>query len=139
MPEQPQWGVTSGRAPVAPRRAAIGFADIVGYSILMAAEERRTHDRWMALLGAIIRPTTTIHCGRIVDVRGDGVLAEFATAADGLRWALDVQRAMAARNAGVAAWAVPYGYNAGRPIADAHPDRIFQTLGDVARHVLDGR
>ena len=100
MPEQPQWGVTSGRAPVAPRRAAIGFADIVGYSILMAAEERRTHDRWMALLGAIIRPTTTIHCGRIVDVRGDGVLAEFATAADGLRWALDVQRAMAVRNAG---------------------------------------
>jgi phosphoglycolate phosphatase len=46
---------------------------------------------------------------------------------------------LAARNAGVAAWAVPYGYNAGRPIADAHPDRIFQTLGDVARHVLDGR
>lgn len=46
---------------------------------------------------------------------------------------------LAARNAGVAAWAVPYGYNAGRPIADAHPDRIFQSLGEVARHVLDGQ
>jgi phosphoglycolate phosphatase len=45
----------------------------------------------------------------------------------------DVQ---AARNAGVAAWAVPYGYNAGRPIADAQPDHIFPSLGDVARHVL---
>lgn len=45
---------------------------------------------------------------------------------------------LAARNAGVAAWAVPYGYNAGRPIADAQPDRIFQSLGDVARYVLDG-
>ena len=44
---------------------------------------------------------------------------------------------LAARNAGVAAWAVPYGYNAGRPIADAQPDRIFERLGDVARHVLD--
>jgi phosphoglycolate phosphatase len=47
--------------------------------------------------------------------------------------AIDVQ---AARNAGVTAWAVPYGYNAGRPIADARPDRIFQTLLAVANHVL---
>jgi len=46
---------------------------------------------------------------------------------------------LAARNAGVAAWAVPYGYNAGRPIAEAQPERIFQTLADVARHVLAAR
>lgn len=43
---------------------------------------------------------------------------------------------LAARNAGMCAWAVPYGYNAGRPITDAQPDRIFPTLADVARHVL---
>lgn len=43
----------------------------------------------------------------------------------------------AARNAGVAAWAVPYGYNAGRPIAEARPDRLFPTLADVTTHVLD--
>ncbi|MFN8650280.1 MAG: HAD-IA family hydrolase [Gemmatimonadales bacterium] len=42
----------------------------------------------------------------------------------------------AARNAGVAAWAVPYGYNGGRPIAEANPDRIFENLGAVADHVL---
>lgn len=42
----------------------------------------------------------------------------------------------AARNAGVAAWAVPYGYNAGVPIADAAPDRIFDTLSQVADQVL---
>ena len=47
--------------------------------------------------------------------------------------AIDVQ---AARNAGVTAWAVPYGYNAGRPIAEAKPDRIFQNLLHVAQHVL---
>jgi phosphoglycolate phosphatase len=45
----------------------------------------------------------------------------------------------AARNAGVAAWAVPYGYNAGMPIADANPQRIFDSLSDVAEHVLAGR
>ena len=47
--------------------------------------------------------------------------------------AIDVQ---AARNAGVHAWAVPYGYNAGVPIAQAGPDRIFESPGAVAEHVL---
>lgn len=47
--------------------------------------------------------------------------------------AVDVQ---AARNAGVAAWALPHGYNAGRPVASAGPDRLFDDLGAVARHVL---
>ncbi|MDP1691541.1 MAG: HAD-IA family hydrolase [Burkholderiaceae bacterium] len=44
----------------------------------------------------------------------------------------------AARNAGVHAWAVPYGYNGGRPIESFNPDRVFQSLPDVARHVLAG-
>ncbi len=48
---------------------------------------------------------------------------------------IDVQ---AARNAGVHAWAVPYGYNAGLPIESANPDRVFASLHDVARHVLAG-
>lgn len=50
--------------------------------------------------------------------------------------AIDVQ---AARNAGLTAWAVPYGYNAGQPIADANPDRIFANLQQVADHVLTQR
>jgi phosphoglycolate phosphatase len=44
----------------------------------------------------------------------------------------------AARNAGVAAWAVPYGYNAGVPIAESNPDWLFETLPQVAEHVLRG-
>lgn len=46
---------------------------------------------------------------------------------------IDVQ---AARNAGVRAWAVPYGYNGGQPIANAKPDCVFASLLDVARHAL---
>lgn len=41
-----------------------------------------------------------------------------------------------ARNAGVAAWAVPYGYNAGEPIADARPHRLFDDLSEMAAYVL---
>jgi phosphoglycolate phosphatase len=50
--------------------------------------------------------------------------------------AVDVQ---AARNAGVRAWVVPYGYNAGRPVQEAGPDRVFDDLLQVAEHVLSGR
>jgi phosphoglycolate phosphatase len=42
----------------------------------------------------------------------------------------------AARNAGVAAWAVPYGYNGGEPVQLARPDRLFDNLSDVADYVL---
>jgi phosphoglycolate phosphatase len=44
---------------------------------------------------------------------------------------------MTARNAGAAAWAVPWGYNAGEPVASAEPDRIFHSLPAVADHVLE--
>jgi len=30
-----------------------------------------------------------------------------------------------ARNAGVAVWALPYGYNMGEPIEDCRPDRVI--------------
>jgi phosphoglycolate phosphatase len=42
----------------------------------------------------------------------------------------------AARNAGVTAWVVPYGYNAGVPITDAKPDRVFGSLTAVSEHVI---
>lgn len=34
-----------------------------------------------------------------------------------------------ARNAGLAVWAVPYGYNMGQPIETARPDRVIPDLG----------
>jgi phosphoglycolate phosphatase len=37
-----------------------------------------------------------------------------------------------ARNAGVAVWAVPYGYNMGQPIAASAPDRLIATIGEIA-------
>ncbi len=45
----------------------------------------------------------------------------------------------AARNAGVAAWVLPHGYNGGVPIHLAAPDRIFDSLAAVAAHVLGER
>lgn len=42
----------------------------------------------------------------------------------------------AARNAGAAAWVLPHGYNAGRPISEARPDRLFPDLMAVAQAAL---
>jgi phosphoglycolate phosphatase len=42
----------------------------------------------------------------------------------------------AARAAGVRAWAVPYGYNAGRPITEARPDAVFPDLLAVAEAAI---
>lgn len=41
-----------------------------------------------------------------------------------------------AHRAGVAAWAVPYGYNYGEPIEDARPDRVFASVEEMAEHVV---
>jgi len=43
----------------------------------------------------------------------------------------------AARNAGVSAWGVPWGYNAGEPIESAKPLRIFHSMAEVAGYVLE--
>ena len=40
--------------------------------------------------------------------------------------AVDVETA---RRAGIPVWAVPYGYNQGRPVADSAPDRLIDTVG----------
>src|SRR5260370_25543297 len=88
---------TSGDAPTdnggARRLAAIAFADIVGYSILMAEDEARTHRRGMALLGDVIRPGAQRHRGRGVKSTGDGVLAEFPSALDAVAWARELPEA----------------------------------------------
>ena len=41
-----------------------------------------------------------------------------------------------ARNADVAAWVVPYGYNGGQPIEQAGADRLFADFTAVADHVI---
>jgi len=67
----------------------------------------------------------------------DHVLRVTATRQDQLAHVGDSRTDVeAARNAGVAAWAVPHGYNGGEPIELAKPHRIFRNLPEIAAHVL---
>ena len=83
------------------RLAAILAADVVGYSRLMGADEEGTHFRLLAYRREVIAPKVRAHRGRIVKHTGDGALVEFGSVVDAVRCALEVQRSMCARNAGV--------------------------------------
>jgi adenylate cyclase len=76
------------------RLVAVAFVDIVGYSVLMAEAEARTHERWMRILREILHPASHRYRGKVVKSTGDGVLAEFPSALDAVEWAREVQRIM---------------------------------------------
>lgn len=77
------------------RLAAILFADVIGYSRMMAEDE-------VGALAALNRhretafdPVVAQHNGRIVKLMGDGTLVEFASVVEAVECALALQRAAA--------------------------------------------
>jgi adenylate cyclase len=88
-------------ARVERRLAAILAADVAGYSRLMGVDEEGTLAALKAARREIIDPEIAEHRGRIVKTTGDGALVEFASAVEAVRCALEIQRAMAGRNADV--------------------------------------
>jgi Adenylate and Guanylate cyclase catalytic domain len=82
--------------------AAILVSDVVGYSRLAGADEDRILARLRTLRSDLIDPTITVHHGRIVKRTGDGSIIEFRSVVDAVNCAIEVQRAMVERNAGVA-------------------------------------
>src|SRR6201982_369553 len=83
------------------RLTAILAADIAGYSRLMGADEEGTLAALKTLRREVADPKIKEHRGRIVNTTGDGLLSEFGSVVDAVRCAVEVQREMAARNAGV--------------------------------------
>ena len=82
-------------ATLAPNRrlVAIAFADVAGFSRLMALNDVETVRRWKTLRTQVMEPHMLRHGGRFVDLAGDGMLVEFSSAVNAVRWAADVQRA----------------------------------------------
>jgi adenylate cyclase len=113
---------TGGRVRVERRLAAIVAADVAGYSRLMGADEEGTLARLKALCVELIDPKIAEHHGRTVKITGDGFLIEFASVVDAMRCAVEVQRAMAERNAP-------------EPIDSRIEFRIGINVGDV---IIDG-
>jgi adenylate cyclase len=84
------------------RLAAILAGDIARYSYLMGIDEEGTMRQLKAHRKKLIDPKIIEHHGRIVKTTGDGMLVEFVSVVDAVRYAVDIQRGMAERNADVA-------------------------------------
>jgi class 3 adenylate cyclase len=88
------WAIAHRIGLMARRLAAILAADVVGYSRLMAADEKGTH-ALKALRQDFIEPKIAEHHGRVAKLMGDGALVEFASVVDVVECAAAIQKGVA--------------------------------------------
>jgi len=84
------------------RLAAVLCADIAGYSALIGADESGTVAALKGHQTAVLQLLQR-HGGRVVDLAGDGIVAEFSSTVSAVEAAVAMQALMAARNAPVPA------------------------------------
>jgi adenylate cyclase len=77
--------------------AAILSADVKGYSRLMADNEEATVQTINAYREAMTN-LILAHNGRVVDAKGDNVLADFSSVVDAVRCSIEVQEELTGRN-----------------------------------------
>jgi class 3 adenylate cyclase len=77
--------------------AAIVAADVAGYSRLVAEDEEETLRR-LASYRSVIDDFIAKAPGRIFNTAGDAIMAEFASAVDAVRCAIDIQESLRTRN-----------------------------------------
>ncbi len=79
------------------RLAAILSADMAGYSRLMERDEDGVLERHKKHRYEVIDPEVDRRGGRVVKTTGDGLLAEFTSALEAVRCAVDIQASMLER------------------------------------------
>src|SRR5512145_2008161 len=99
-PVRAQGHVMDEEPSIQRRLAAILAADIAGYSRLMHEDEPATVRDLKSHQSAIL-PLIGRYGGRIIDTAGDGIMAEFPSVIGATECAVEIQTAMAERNAGV--------------------------------------
>jgi TolB-like protein/class 3 adenylate cyclase len=105
------------------RLSAILAADVAGYSRLMHSDEEATHARLTILLTDAVLPSIAQHGGRVVKNTGDGLLAEFRSAVEAVRAAVQFQERVHDLTIGDAdekRLAFRVGINIGDIIVEAH-------------------
>jgi class 3 adenylate cyclase len=115
---------------------AVLAADIAGYSRLMGADEEGTLTRLKTCRRERIEPGIAKHHGRIVSTVGDGILIEFPSPVEAVRYGIEMQQGMIDHNA-----AVPddkriefrVGINLGDVIVDEHRDLYGDAVNIASR------
>ncbi|WP_183238473.1 adenylate/guanylate cyclase domain-containing protein [Bradyrhizobium sp. CIR18] len=105
------------------RLAAILAADVAGYSRLMHHDEETTHAKLSAVLANAVTPAISAHGGRVVKNTGDGFLADFPSAVEAVRSALQFQnriRELTSTDTEDERIALRVGINVGDVIVEPH-------------------
>src|SRR4051812_14075328 len=102
---------------------AVFAADVEGYSRLMGADEVGTL-KGLTERRAILDKLIGEHRGRIANTAGDSVLAEFGSAVEAVKCAVDEQTALTETETAQAGLGAPHGR-----LRDAHPCTDWQTPG----------
>jgi class 3 adenylate cyclase len=116
--------------------AAILVADVVGYSRLTGTDEEGTLGRLRELRDQVIHPAVQAQRGRIVKEMGDGIIIEFLSAVDAARAALDIQRQLGGRNAGLVVdnrLELRMGIHIGDVVVQPDGDVLGETVNIAAR------
>jgi adenylate cyclase len=79
------------------RLAAILAADVAGYSRLMGRNEEETV-RDLEAHQVVLLPSIVRHGGAIINIAGDGIVAQFPSAVRAVECAVAIQKIMAERN-----------------------------------------
>lgn len=83
------------------RLSAIFAADMVGYSRLMEADEIGTLEQQKLLRRELFDPSFDKYNGRVFKEIGDGILVEFPSVVDAVQCAVEIQREILQRMAGL--------------------------------------
>ena len=110
--------MTRPASGTARRLAAIMFADVVGFTRMIGADEAATLATLRARRTEVIGPVVAAHGGRVVKDMGDGFLSEFSSAVNAVAAALALQAATAEADAAL-------------PPDQRMPLRIGINLGDI--------
>ncbi|WP_170574280.1 adenylate/guanylate cyclase domain-containing protein [Ruegeria atlantica] len=88
---------TSPNPSITQKLGAVLFADVVGYSRLMSENEMDTYNALKSLLYQL-EETCARFQGRVVEVRGDGILALFETATSAVEFGVELHRIASQHN-----------------------------------------
>jgi adenylate cyclase len=116
----------------------------------MELDEAGTFERLKARRIELVEPAIAVHRGSIFKLMGDGLLAEFASVVDAVECAVEIQRGMEERNAGLSEDQridVRIGVNLGEVIvegADRHGEGVniaarLQQLADPGAICVSGK
>jgi len=129
------------------RLAAILAADVVGFSRLMGENEPKTIRALKSSIEQVIEPSIKEYDGRLVNIAGDGLLAEFASVVHAVACSIDIQRQFDERECGVDRVDFRIGLNIGEIIESGtdviHGDCVniafrLQALADPGGIVASG-